>query len=88
MLKHVSCPICGRKLKGIVALKVHIYRYHGSIDYKCPVCGKQSVRGKLIMHYALRKDPEHQFILILKKRGGVNSCLNHVKPKKLELTQT
>lgn len=69
-LKHIPCPVCSRKLKGAIALKQHIHKYHGDIDYKCPICGKESRRGKLIMHYAHSKDHQHQLLYLIKKRSG------------------
>lgn len=58
------CPFCKREFKTILALKVHVKKYHKLHGY-CPICNRKFERLLSHFMYQALSDKEHTILYYL-----------------------
>jgi len=63
----MKCPVCGKEMRMLGALKMHFRRYH--LNGSCPVCGEKL---RICAGHARRLaeiDENHKILYVLSARG-------------------
>ena len=72
------CPVrgCSYKAKSLAALKKHFSRFHGDLEYYCPICGFQV---KTVYHCMYYGDEKHLVLYYLVRRNSKHNRKERVR---------
>lgn len=61
------CPLCSNVFPNILMLKSHVYKSHGHLWHKCPICNKEYKSIGVHYHHKWlhNNDPEHALLWAL-----------------------